>query len=149
MQHHLVVLHNQYLKLMLAGEKRIECRLSSAKRPPYKVVAHGDLLWFKLPSGPIRAVATAGECSFRMLNQPVGLARFIRPYADDIRAQAGFFESAAEWAKYCTLIWIETVVTIQPMSIRKADQRAWVVMDEMPWPGMHVTGRKRPLRGQP
>ncbi len=149
MRHHLVVLHNQYLNLLLAGEKRIECRLSSARRPPYEAVTRGDLLWLKLPSGPIRAVAMAGECSFRALHREGELTSLIRQFAGDIRAQTGFFEDAAKWARFCTLIWIETVIAIRPMTVRKADQRAWVVMDEMPWPGMRVAGRKGPLKNRP
>ncbi len=138
MRHHLVILRGQYLDLLLAGKKQIECRLSSVRRPPYKAVGPGDLLWFKLPSGPVRAVATTGDCVFYALDGEGDLARLARHYAGRIHAAEGFFEDAAKWARFCSLIWIDTVVGIRPMTVQKSDQRAWVVLDQMPWPGMRV-----------
>ncbi|MBN2562739.1 MAG: ASCH domain-containing protein [Phycisphaerae bacterium] len=182
-QHHLVVLHERYLELLLSGKKRIECRFSSVKRAPFEAVANGDLLWLKVPSGPVQAIATAGDCLFRELaargkrensgsetplltvkttgGTPVpqfchglpdsrcDLAALRREYGDLICAAAGFFEDAARWARFCSLIWIETVVLIQSMPVYKSDQRAWVVLDEMPWPGMRLSGGRRRVRARP
>ncbi|MCG8404452.1 MAG: ASCH domain-containing protein [Phycisphaerales bacterium] len=141
MRHHLVVLHDQYLNLMLSGSKRIECRISTIRRPPFEAVSPGDLLWLKPPSRPVRAMAVAGRCLFRALRSETDLPELIEKYADQICAVDGFFRNAAEWARFISLIWIETVVLIGPMSIRKSDQRAWVALDRMPVPGMRVGSR--------
>lgn len=138
MRHHLVVLHDHYLKLMLTGRKRIECRLSSVRRPPFKAVSPGDLLWLKLPSRPVRALATAGRCLFRELRSEADLVEFIDQHADHICAVDGFFKGAAEWARYVSLIWIETVVVIDSLPVYKSDKRAWVALDRMPVPGLRL-----------
>jgi len=143
MRHHLVVLHAHYLELLLDGSKRIECRLSKVMRPPFRAVTAGDLLWLKLPSHPVQAVAMAGECLFRELGTGPDLEALIDEHGALIGAANGFFENAVDWARFCSLIWIETVVAIQPMTVYKSDQRAWVVLDEMPWPGMRVGSGKR------
>ena len=142
MRHHLVVIHDRYLDLLIAGRKRIECRLSSQRRPPFAEVEPGDLLWLKLPSRPIRAVATAGRCLFRELRSGSDLAHLIGRHGDAICADGGFFDGAAEWARFASLIWIDTIVVLRPMPVYKADQRAWVPLDQAPFPGMRIDVRR-------
>jgi len=146
-RHHLVVLRDEYLALLKSGRKQIECRMSRMRRAPFEAVAPGDLLWFKLPSRPVHAVATAGRCLFRELHDPSELSAIVRQHGDLICAADGFFEGAADWARYISLIWIETVVVMQPMPVYKSDQRAWVPHDQMPYPGMRLgrtSARPRP-----
>ena len=138
MRHHLVVLREEYLSSILAGRKTVECRISTIRRPPYEAVSSGDLLWFKLPSREIRAIATVGRCLFRELRTPADLQALLDAYADEIRASEAFFEGAGQWARFASLIWIETVIAIGAMPIQKSDQRAWVVLDRMPSPGSRI-----------
>lgn len=144
MRHHLVVLRQEYLDSMLAGRKQIECRLSAIRRPPFQAVSPGDLMWLKLPSRPIHAVATADRCLFCELRTRTDLGTLLDEWSGQICAAAGFFEGASDWARYASLIWIQTVVVIRPMPIYKSDQRAWVVLDQMPFPNMRV-GRRKPI----
>lgn len=141
MRHHLVVLHSGYLKLLVSGRKRIECRLSSVRRAPFRAVAPCDLLWLKVPSRPILAIASVGRCSFRELDRG-GLAGLEQEYRDEICAESGFFEEAERWARYCSLIWIRTVVAVRPLRFFKSDMRSWVVLDEVPRPGMRLMPRR-------
>lgn len=144
MRHHLVVLREPYLGLILAGKKRIECRLGAVRRPPFESVAPGDLLWLKVPSGPIRAMAIAGKCLFRELGGGDELANLTRQYRDLICAEAAFYQDAAAWARFASLIWIDAVMAIGPMAVIKSDQRAWVVLDGLPVPGMRIGAAERP-----
>jgi hypothetical protein len=137
-RHHLVVLHKRYLNALLAGVKRIECRLSAVKRSPYGAVAPGDLLWLKLPSRPVHAVARAGACRYRELHRACDLEELARRHADLIRAEPAFFAGAARWARFASLIWIETILAIRPLAVSKSDKRAWVVLDGAPRPGMRI-----------
>jgi len=147
-RHHLVILRDEYLELMIAGRKRIECRLSAVRRPPFEAVSPGDLLWLKLPSRPIHAVATAGQCEFHALGAGTSLNTLLSKWSAQICAAEGFFEGASAWAKFASLIWIETVVVIRPMPVYKSDQRAWVVLDQMPSPQMRI-GRQREITTRP
>ncbi len=143
MQHHLVIIRPCYLDLLLAGRKRIECRLSKIRRPPFEAVETNDLLWLKLPSGPIRAVATVGRCRFHELRHDGDLARLIDRHADDIQAEPSFFAGAESWARYLSLISIERVVGVSPMRVFKSDQRAWVVLSSPPRPDAHIAEERR------
>lgn len=138
-QHHLLVVRRPYLDLLLTGRKRIECRLSTMRRPPYECVRSGEVLWLKQPSGPIRGLAVAGRCEYHALDGcGRDLAEIAARHRDAIRAEDGFFVDAAGWARYVSLIWIDRIAAIAPLTIVKRDQRAWVVLAAPPMPGMPI-----------
>lgn len=139
MRHHLVLVRAKYLDLLMSGRKTIECRLSKFRRPPFEAVGHGDLLWFKLPSGPIRAVARTRSCEFHTLDAGDDLQSLMSKHSAGICADAEFLHGAAEWARYCSLIWIESIVGLGPMPVVKSDQRAWVVLNRAPRLGQPIT----------
>lgn len=138
MRHHLVVVRQNYLNLLLSGKKHIECRLSAVCRPPFESVSRGDVLWLKLPSREIMGVARVAECRFRSLESGSDLIAWVRRFGNGIHAEAAFYRDAVAWARYATLVWVESVVRISPMCVTKSDQRAWVVMPGPPRPGMRI-----------
>jgi len=137
-RHHLVVVHQHYLTAMLAGKKRIECRLSRLRKPPFEAVATGDVLWLKPPSRPICAMALVGDCRFRELKPGEVLADVVAPYVTAIAADARFFDDAEPSARFLSLISLTKVVSFAPIPVMKRDQRAWVVLDGPVRPGMRV-----------
>lgn len=140
MQHHLVVVREQYLKLLLSGHKRIECRLSAIRRAPYQAVAEGDLLWFKLSSGPVQAVAVVECAESRTSDSGADLVRWVKSHDRLIHAEPAFYRDAADWVRFATLVWLKAVIAIRPMRISKTDQRAWVALKSAPRPGMRIAG---------
>jgi hypothetical protein len=134
------VLHERYFDLLRRGKKRIECRLSAIRRPPFESVGPGDHLWLKLPSRGVRGIAVVGAAISRSAGDGDGLVQWVQRYSRDIAADRPFFADAADWARFATLIWIQSLVTIQPMRVSKADQRAWVVLAHPPFPGMRIGG---------
>jgi hypothetical protein len=150
--HHLVVLHEAYLDLILRGRKRVECRLSTMKKAPFGVVRPGDLLWFKLPSRGVRAVGVVKRALFFELTPNRDLMQLAATYGSLICAESRFFESAGSWARFASLIWITAAARIRPIDFRKSDQRAWVPLHGPPVDGQRLTasglkGRaSRPLR---
>lgn len=143
MQHHLVVVREPYLKLLLSGEKRIECRLSAIRRAPFQAVAEGDLLWFKLSSGPVLAVAVVERAESRTSNSGANLVRWVRSHDRLIHAEPAFYDEAGDWVRFATLVWLRAVIAIRPMRISKTDQRAWVVLKIAPRPGMQIGGANK------
>ncbi|MBX3395732.1 MAG: ASCH domain-containing protein [Phycisphaerae bacterium] len=143
MRHHLVVLHKRYLQRMATGRKRVECRLSSIRRIPFQAVDPGDLLWFKLPSGPICGIGVAGACHYHELSEPADLRQIIKPYRDIIQAESDFFLGAEAWSRYLSLIQLETFLAIQPMNVMKSDQRSWVVLEAGPRPMMRINSKSK------
>lgn len=139
-RHHIVIIRPTYLDRIIDGRKQIECRISKLRKPPFETVATGDLLWFKLPSRAICAFAVAGSCHFHRLDDPTALRKFVRKYERRICAEPEYLEDATRWARYVSLIEIQSIVRIKPMPVRKSDQRAWVVLDQMPYPDMSIGG---------
>jgi len=137
MTHHLVVVRLIYLQRMLAGRKRIECRLSSIDRSPFHRVQSGDMLWIKVPSGPIRAVAWADRCEFHPLRSPDDWDRWVLSHRRGICPEREFLD-AASWARYASLIWIRRILPISPLRVRKSDRRAWVILGAPPTPGQLI-----------
>lgn len=146
MRHHLVVLQRQYLQRMAVGRKRIECRLSSIRRSPFQAVNPGDLLWFKVPSGPICGIGVAGPCHYHELAAPSELQKIVEPYRGMIQADADFFNGAEVWSRYLSLIRLEAFLSIRPMIVSKSDQRSWVVLEECPRPMMRIGVNKKSIR---
>jgi ASC-1-like (ASCH) protein len=138
MRHHLVVLHEPYFRLLITGRKRIECRLSSMRKPPFQSVAEGDLLWFKLPSGPVCGVAGVDRAAFHVIREPAQFQALVRDHARDIGAADGFFEDAQAWVRYVSLIWPAWVMRVKPIRVMKTDQRAWMILPHPPRPGMRL-----------
>ncbi len=138
MRHHLAIVRAKYLDLLLSGRKTIECRLSKIRRPPFEAVDGGDLLWLKLPSGPIRAVARARTCEYHRLESGDALQALMTRHSAGICAAPEFLDGADEWARYCSLIWIDAVVGLGSLPVVKNDQRAWVVLNRAPRPGQPI-----------
>lgn len=132
-RHHLVVLREPYLGRMLAGRKRIECRMSMHHKPPFEAVRPGDLLWLKPPSKPVCAVATAGRCAFRSVRGKAEWTRYVAPHRDAIAAEPAFWADRDQ-VRFVSLIWVTTVLAIEPIPVVKRDRRAWVVMHQPPKP---------------
>ena len=126
---HLAILKRAYLKLILEGEKTIECRLTRTSKPPFGVVKKGQRIYLKGSSGPVRAVARAGKVISRRIDGPKDLAKIRQKYGKGIMAKDDFWQLNCQ-ARYCTLIFLKGVrVLAEPFRISKKDMRGWVVLD--------------------
>ena len=61
---HIAILKNKYLDLILNGGKKLECRLSRIKCPPFHKVTPGDRIHLKESGGLIRGEATVNKVLF-------------------------------------------------------------------------------------
>jgi hypothetical protein len=135
--HHLVVLHPEYLDLVLDGRKTIECRLSRRPIPPFRVVRVRDVLWLKESNGPIRGVALVTKARFASCENGLDLDRWRAAYEDRVLAGPAFWRRA-RGARFGSLIWLRGVCPLEPFTVRKSDRRAWVVLSEPPHPGARI-----------
>lgn len=137
-RHHLVVLYECYFDRMLSGKKRVECRLSKNRRPPFRLVLPGDVLWLKPPSKPVCGLAVVGDCEFFEFGGEHQFDEIIERYRNVLDLNDDYFEGAAEWARFGSFISIDRVISVDAIRIRKSDQRSWVVLDAAPTPDMGV-----------
>lgn len=132
-RHHLAVLRREYLRLILGGQKTIECRLGSENFPPHGRVGSGDIVWLKASAGPVQAAATVGRVvTHRNLTKTM-LNSVRRDHGAQICAASEFWTSKPK-ADVVSLIWLTGVETFAPFNILKRDQRAWVVLKKPPVP---------------
>jgi len=127
--YHLVILKKPYLDMILEGRKRIELRLYKTKHPAFGRVFAGDKLFLKISSGPVCATATVEAVkNFENLT-PGGILDLKRRYNHDIGGGDEHWQSRMD-CKYCLLVWLKDVKTIEPVRISKKDWRAWVILTE-------------------
>jgi hypothetical protein len=137
MRHHLAVVYGSYLDLILAGRKRIECRVLRRWQAPLGQVAPGDHIWFKRRCGPIEATARVRRVAWYRLDGPAQLELIRRRFGPRICAEPDFWRSNRD-GRYVGLIWLSRVRPCQPLTIRKSDRRSWVLLDGPPQPGQPI-----------
>jgi ASC-1-like (ASCH) protein len=127
MSHHLVILRKVYLVRILRGQKKLECRLSRTRRPPFGVVSVGDTLWLKQSGGMILATAIAHRVTFIHPLTAAGFTDLQVRYADALGADSDFFADHAH-SRFASIIHLSRVRHITPIKVPKPDRRAWVVL---------------------
>jgi len=127
--YHLAILREPYIKAVLAGSKHIESRFSRTKRTPFRRVARGDKIFFKVSSGPVCATATVKAVKNFDNLTPLRMAWLKQRYNHDIGGSSEYWQSKMD-CSFGLLVWLESVEPIEPLRISKKDWRAWVVLTE-------------------
>jgi hypothetical protein len=131
MQSHLAVMQREPLRRLLAGEKRIESRLSKVHCAPHDCVEPGDRIFFKAVGGPVRATALAASVATWRLSGPDQVASLRSLYNSLIVADNSFWAVKRD-ARWATLIVLKEVCRIVPLHVPKRDRRPWMVLSEEP-----------------
>ena len=127
--YHLVILKKSYLDMILEGRKRIELRLYKTRHPAFGRVFAGDKLFLKISSGPVCATATVEAVKNFGNLTPGRILDLKKRYNHDIGGSDEHWQSKMD-CKYCVLVWLKDVKTIEPVRISKKDWRAWVILTE-------------------
>jgi hypothetical protein len=127
--YHLVILKKLYLNAILEGRKTIEMRLTKSSHHGFARVFAGDILFIKESSGPVCATATAEAVeNYRDLT-PEKILEIKQQYNHQIGGNDEYWHSKMD-CKFCFLVWLKDVKSIEPVRIYKKDWRAWVVLSE-------------------
>ena len=124
---HLVILKKPYLQMIVEGRKRIELRLHKTRRPAFGKVGAGDKLFLKISSGPVCATATAEKVENFQDLTPEKILEIKQKYNHDIGGSDEHWQDRMD-CKFCFLVWLKDIRTIEPIRIHKKDWRAWVVL---------------------
>ena len=126
---HLVILKKPYLDAIVDGRKQIESRFTKTKRPAFGNVLAGDILFLKLSSGPVCAMATVEAVkNFENLT-PGHIIEIKRRYNHYIKGSDEYWDSKMN-CRFGFLVWLRDVKPIEPVRINKKDWRAWVGLTE-------------------
>lgn len=121
---HIAVMVEPFLGYILDGTKTIETRFSKNLIPPYRRITPGDLVLLK--AGPVVAAFCASSVECVDLNDDER-TRLRRDYSKDICADDAFWKSRDD-RNYATLIGIDDVQKLTPVSVPKHDRRGWLVV---------------------
>lgn len=124
---HLAILVNPYLQLLLDGQKTIESRFSVQRRAPFDQVVEGDVILLKRSGGPILGIGIVAEACFYQVTPEV-LKDIQAKYSEALGVREPSFWAARAQARFATLLRLEQVAAIMPLSYHKRDQRAWVIL---------------------
>ncbi len=125
---HLAVFVEPFLSYVLEGAKSVESRFSMRQCAPFGRVASGDIILLKAASGPVKGICQVAKTWFFDLRS-VPLANVRERFAESICATGDEFWRAREKAEYATLLKLECVRELTPMSCPKRDRRGWVILN--------------------
>ena len=134
MRSHIAILKKPYLELILAGKKRLECRLTKTRRVPFGKIAAGDKVLLKESGGPVRGKAMVEKVRFFEGLDEKSIREIQKEYGEQIMADDDFW-GARSGARYCSLIWLKAIENIKPYIIKTKGMRAWIIKEEV-----HISG---------
>ena len=126
---HIAILRQPFFDMVLNGEKTIESRWSMNKIAPYKKVQVGDEILLKLTGQPVTATAKVKDVKYYELTLEI---------VEDIRIKYGKqigTDKFEDWKatlqkKYCTLISLEEVKTIEPIEVPRSNGAGWIILNK-------------------
>jgi hypothetical protein len=124
---HLAVLKEPYLQFILKGEKTIESRFSNRRCAPYKRVEKGDVVILKRQSGPVLGLCRVSHAWFYELDRE-SWQLIRKDFTAALRAEDPGFWRERESASFATLMSIDNVHALPPISCGKRDRRGWVIL---------------------
>ena len=133
---HLVILRPPFLRRVLDGSKRVECRLAARRIAPYRQVRRGDMLWLKLASGPIKARTRVAQTWHFALDEMEDRGELVRRF-DGVLGAPGWLGENLPQARYATFVRLGRVEEVPDVWIDKRDRRGWVVLKEGLTPYLH------------
>ncbi len=126
---HLAIFVEPYLSLVIDGRKTIESRFGVHMCAPHGRVSANDLLLLKRASGPVIAVCQVVTTWFFDL-RATALDRIRERFAGPLCAEDPAFWLARAHASFATLMKIDRVTALEPITVQKRDRRGWVVVRE-------------------
>lgn len=123
---HLAVFVEPFLSDILAGRKTVESRFSTRRTAPFGVVSKGDTVLIKSSGGPIIGICRVGTVwSYRLSAK--SWVEIQERFARAMCAEDPTFWETRQNRSFATLILVESVLPIRPVTYAKQDRRGWVV----------------------
>lgn len=110
---HVAILLPRYLRMILAGDKTIESRLTKTARAPFRAIEAGERIFFKASSGPYMATAIVQSVTFHDALTPSHVSRMKSNLNRAICGDDAYWEWKAD-SNYATLV---TLADVLPVSV--------------------------------
>ncbi|MEM7622445.1 MAG: ASCH domain-containing protein [Planctomycetota bacterium] len=106
--HHVAILREPYLSLVVSGEKRVEARITQRSIAPFRCVEKGERVYLKKSGGPYHATATVQRAEFWEFDQSGDLQTLRSEYGHLIHGTEEFWASKSR-ARVATLVWLSDI----------------------------------------
>jgi len=127
---HLAIFIKGGAEKILAGEKKIDIRLSQSRIPPYLSVQKDDEILLKNSGGKVIGLVAADNCLYYDTLTPAKVEQIKNNYNKEAIAEEDFWDSKKS-AKFASVIFFKNPHKfLTPVSYKKNDRRAWVVIKE-------------------
>lgn len=124
---HLAIMVQPYAGRVQRGEKTVESRWAMDQRTPWRCVQIGDIIVFKLSSGPFMGWSVVGSAEFCHV---AGEAARLVAERPGLGVDPGFAETV-ESKRYASFVHLREFHAINAeIAYGKRDQRGWVVLRE-------------------
>ncbi len=124
---HLAVLVEPYLQFILDGRKTVESRFSARRCAPFECVQKGDIVLLKRSGGPIVGLCQIADTWFYRLD-PKSWKTVRKEFTEALCAQDPTFWKERRHASFVTLMRLQQVRSIAPITCAKRDRRGWVIL---------------------
>lgn len=125
---HIAIMRQPLFDMVLNKQKTIESRWSQNKIAPYGKIKVGDEILFKETGKDVIATTIVKDVKFYELTPEI---------ADNIKLKYGkeiCTDKFDNWEtyrnkKYCTLIWLDDIKTIEPLKVKKSNGAGWLIVN--------------------
>ncbi len=134
---HVAILKRPYLKLILAGRKTVESRLTRTAQPPYGRIVTGERIFLKASAGPFMATALAGQVEQHDGLTPGAIARLQSRHNHAVCGDPAYWKLKRD-SRFAVFIRLKQVEPIEVGPVYPKSMRAWHVLDEALSPLMDI-----------
>jgi len=124
---HLAVFIEPFLSYVFDGKKTIESRFSINRISPFEKVRKDDIILLKKSGGPVLGICRIKDAWFYRLDRKLW-KEIRRDYSDAICATDSSFWRSKEKAAFATLMEIDRVYRVEPITFSKKDRRGWMTL---------------------
>lgn len=135
---HVAILKRPYLKLILAGQKTVESRLTRTAQPPFGCIQPGERIFLKASSGPFMATAIAGKVEQHDKLEPYDILRLRLLHDKAVCGDDAYWELKRD-SRFAVFVELTHVEPIEVGPVYPKSMRAWHVVDEKLGPLMDMT----------
>lgn len=135
---HLAIINEPYLGRIFHGKKTIESRFSKTRVAPYHRIEAGHIILLKQSSGPVQGIANVSSVRFYGPLKPGEAERLIQEWREGLCVDDDWIQRKRDSA-YGSLIFLDRVIQLRPIPVKKTDRRPWVVLtDQVDWAGAGI-----------
>ena len=130
MPQHIAILKHNYLKLVLAGIKTVESRLTYNAIAPWQQIKPDERIFFKQSGGPFRATAVVEHVDFFDHLTPAKLRKLYDRFNDAVCGSKDYWFVTKATARHATFVTLRDVLptSIGP-AMKPSQGLAWFVIE--------------------